>query len=127
VEKTARKFCATSVIFKILPKVSKRPIGEKSPNLVTLLSSTRMFFEDAFFCGNSTLFHIRFLRVSGSPGLTSASVSVEKLKFEHCPQGIAKAEFKARMANRNISISPNRATRVGEFSPNGWLLTLGSF
>jgi hypothetical protein len=28
---------ATSVIFKKLPKVNNRPLGENSPNLVTLL------------------------------------------------------------------------------------------
>jgi hypothetical protein len=32
------KICATSVIFEPLPKVNNRPIGETSPNLVTLLA-----------------------------------------------------------------------------------------
>jgi hypothetical protein len=30
---------ATSVIYKKLPKVNSRPLGENSPNLVTLLAS----------------------------------------------------------------------------------------
>jgi hypothetical protein len=29
--------CASNVIFKALPKLNNRPIGEKSPNLVTPL------------------------------------------------------------------------------------------
>jgi hypothetical protein len=36
VEKDGPKICATSLIFKPLPKVKNRPIGENSPNLVTL-------------------------------------------------------------------------------------------
>jgi hypothetical protein len=39
VEKNSQKLCATSVIFKTLPKVSNLPNGEISPNLVTLDSS----------------------------------------------------------------------------------------
>jgi hypothetical protein len=34
--KTGPKICLTSVIFKTLPKVNNRPIGEYLPNLVTL-------------------------------------------------------------------------------------------
>jgi hypothetical protein len=36
VKKVAEKIWATSVIFKKTPKVNNRPIGENSPNLVTL-------------------------------------------------------------------------------------------
>jgi hypothetical protein len=35
-EKSGLIFCATFVIFKKLPKVNIRPIGENSPNLVAL-------------------------------------------------------------------------------------------
>jgi hypothetical protein len=38
VEKSSQKLCATSVIFKALPKVNNRPNGEISPNLVTLVA-----------------------------------------------------------------------------------------
>jgi hypothetical protein len=42
VDKSIPKLLAASVIFKIVPKENKRPIGEKSPNLVTLhLSQTK--------------------------------------------------------------------------------------
>jgi hypothetical protein len=46
VEKIAPPNCATSVIFKPLSKANKRPIGEKSHNLVTLTwnSFLRLFF-----------------------------------------------------------------------------------
>jgi hypothetical protein len=38
VEKAVPIQCATSVIFKPQPKESNRTIGEKSPNLVTLMT-----------------------------------------------------------------------------------------
>jgi hypothetical protein len=34
----ALKFCATSLIFKTIPKVNSYPIGENPPNLVTLVA-----------------------------------------------------------------------------------------
>jgi hypothetical protein len=37
VKTNSPKFCTTSVIFKLLPKVNTHPIGGYSPNLVTLL------------------------------------------------------------------------------------------
>jgi hypothetical protein len=36
VEKSGPKICTTSAIFKDLPKENNVPIGESSPNLVTL-------------------------------------------------------------------------------------------
>jgi hypothetical protein len=37
--KSSPKICDTSVNFKILPKVTNRPIGENSPNLVALIGN----------------------------------------------------------------------------------------
>jgi hypothetical protein len=36
-EKSSRGFCTTSVKLKKLPKDNNRPLGECSPNLVTLV------------------------------------------------------------------------------------------
>jgi hypothetical protein len=42
VEKVAPRFVlGTSVIFKPLPKVNSRPIGENPPNLVTLIAGEK--------------------------------------------------------------------------------------
>jgi hypothetical protein len=43
VEKEAQKVWAASVIFK-LPKRNNHPVGEKSPNLVTLVLRTGLSF-----------------------------------------------------------------------------------
>jgi hypothetical protein len=51
VEKSSPKICATSVIFKTLPKENNPPLGENSPKLVTLIvtlvymNNTRIFEE----------------------------------------------------------------------------------
>jgi hypothetical protein len=37
VEKSSQKMRATFLVFKTLPKVNNHPMGENSPNLVTLL------------------------------------------------------------------------------------------
>jgi hypothetical protein len=44
----AQKICSTSVIFKKLPKVNDRPIGENSPNLVTLFLGQLYDFKNIF-------------------------------------------------------------------------------
>jgi hypothetical protein len=36
-KRVSPQYWTTCVIFKMLPKVNNRPIGEHSPNLVTLL------------------------------------------------------------------------------------------
>jgi hypothetical protein len=43
------EICATSVIFKKLPKVNNRPMSENSPNLVTLERSTKQKQEVVLF------------------------------------------------------------------------------
>jgi hypothetical protein len=40
VEKSCPIILAISAIFEKLPEVNKRPLGENSPNLVTLLAGT---------------------------------------------------------------------------------------
>jgi hypothetical protein len=47
VENSTLKFWATSVIFKKLLKVNNHPIGENSPNLVTLLAKELAIFSSA--------------------------------------------------------------------------------
>jgi hypothetical protein len=36
--KSSQKICAASVVFEKLPNVNNHPMGENSPNLVTLLA-----------------------------------------------------------------------------------------
>jgi hypothetical protein len=42
------KFCATFVIFKALPKVNSRTIGENLPNLVTLFNGLLVIINRPF-------------------------------------------------------------------------------
>jgi hypothetical protein len=44
------KFRATSVIFSKVSKVNNRPLGEKSPNLVTLPGTYSTIVSDVKFC-----------------------------------------------------------------------------
>jgi hypothetical protein len=44
VEKSSREICATFVFFKQQPKVNNRPMGENSPNPVTLIRAEPHFW-----------------------------------------------------------------------------------
>jgi hypothetical protein len=57
---------ATSVMFKKMPKVNKRPLGENSPNLVTL---SRTLIRYLILTSSKWQWLSSFLRVSKCPDL----------------------------------------------------------
>jgi hypothetical protein len=86
--KNCSKIWATFEIFQRLPEVNNRPIGENSPNLVTLLESWTMcyksfrvpeqvFTEESYFLGtcgsrlfgNGKFFSIFFQKVARDGGI----------------------------------------------------------
>jgi hypothetical protein len=69
--KSSPRICATSVIFKEVPKVSIHPMGENYPNLVTL--NTEDFFS---LRGSVIPFPADFLLMAGSNKMPIQGITI---------------------------------------------------